>query len=579
MKLRSPAELVFRLRQQAANLALLLFPPKRPPRPLRALEAYRDALLMLLPEVSREELVALADAVSAHRFPIFGTEIDTGASIDWRRDYATQRTSGLAYFRFVPYLDADRVGDHKFVWELNRHQHLVVLARAFDVTGDARYLVEITAQLDSWHAQNPFLRGINWASALEVAFRALSWLAVLALLGDRLPAAGREALHAGLYRHGRYLEHNLSVYFSPNTHLLGEALALAALGRVLDMPRWQALGDSILHAERAVQVHSDGGYFEQSIYYHVYALDMYLLHYLLLQSRDAALEALLSAMSGFLAAVMGPGRRLPFLGDDDGGNLFWPYGSRRQFGAIALRRAERILGRDFPAAPSALLAATGLAAITVGDVFALVDCGPFGPGGAGHSHADTLSLTLRFHDQEILLDPGTFTYTADLAARNLFRGSSVHNTVRIDARDQAVPVNPFRWENKPAVKLVAWEPRDDGAVLIAKCETLAAGQSFVQRREFHFEPGSLVVLDRITGPAGQHVIEQFWHSPLAPEQQGNLVQLGPVTLELPPEAHIEILPGEYSECYGQKTASHRIRVTREGRLPCEVQARFTFRKS
>ncbi len=574
MKLRSPAEYVFRLRQQASNLALLLFPKKRPPRPLRHLDTYRDIMLKLLPDIPRPELIALADAIGAHRFPIFATELDTGPAIDWRKDYLTQRTSGLQYFRFVPYLDAARVGDHKVIWELNRHQHLIVLARAFDATNNAAYLNEITAQLSSWRAQNPFLRGINWASALEVAFRAFSWLAVLALLGDRLPGVDRDALHADLYRHGRYLEHNLSVYFSPNTHLLGESLALAALGRVLDIQRWRELGDNVLRAQRPVQLRSDGGYFEQSTYYHVYALDMYLLHHLLLEP-DAESEALLTNMSGFLAAVMGPQRRLPLLGDDDGGNLFWPYGERAQFGRIALERASRVLGREFPAPPSALLAATGLAAVTLGDLFALVDCGPFGPGGAGHSHSDTLSLILRFLDQDILIDPGTFTYTADLAARNLFRGSSVHNTVRIDARDQADPVNPFRWENKPAVKLVSWEPRDEHAVLTAKCES----RGFVHRREFHFTPDALVILDRITGPPGPHDIEQFWHTPLQPRQQGNTVQLGPTTLELAPDAEIEILPGAYSLCYGQKTPSYRIRAARRGKLPCEFQARFTFRRS
>lgn len=575
MKLRSPAELGFRLRQLAANVALWLSKGMRPERPLRQVAQYREYILTLLSDVPRDELVALAGSIVAHRFPIFSTLIDTGHAIDWRRDYLSNRTSGLPYFRFVPYLDSAQVGDHKIIWELNRQQHMVVLARAFDVTGNAVYIAEIVAQLRSWRTQNPFLRGINWASALEVAFRALSWLAVLALLGDRLPAAERDALHADLYRHGRYLEHNLSVYFSPNTHLLGEALALAALGRVLDVERWQKLGDNILAAQRGVQVHSDGGYFEQSDFYHVYALDMYLLHYLLLARQDEALEALLLNMCGFLATVMGPERRLPQLGDDDGGNLFWPYGSRQQFGHAALQRAARLLSREFPGQPTALLAATGLAAVTLGDLFALVDCGPFGPGGAGHSHSDTLSMVLRYAGHDILIDAGTFTYTGDPAARNIFRGSAAHSTVRIDARDQADPVHPFRWENKPAVKIVAWETGDAQAVLIAKCEA----RGVVHRREIRFEPDSLLVIDRLTGPPGQHRIEQFWHTPQTPQQQGNTVHLGPATLQLSDDAAVDIQPSEYSVCYGQKAASHRIRAARNSTLPCELQARFTFRKS
>ncbi len=530
-------------------------------------------VLTLLPEVPCDELIRLAGSIVAHRFPIFAEEIATGPHIDWRRDHSSGRTSGLSYCRFVPYLDAARVGDHKVIWELNRHQHLTVLARAFDATGNTAYLGEITSQLRSWRALNPFLRGINWASALEVAFRSLSWLAVLALVGDRLPAEDRDALHLDLYRHGRYLEHSLSVYFSPNTHLLGEALALAALGRVLDVARWKTLGDSILNAQLAVQVRSDGGYFEQSTYYHVYALDMYLMHYLL--SGNPETEVTLTNMALFLSAVLGPQRRLPLLGDDDGGNLCWPYGSRLDFGRTALQRAVRVLGREFPAPPSTLLAATGLAAVTLGDLFALVDCGPFAPGGAGHSHSDTLSLILRFGDQDILIDSGTFTYTADLAARDAFRGSAAHNTVRLDALDQADPVNPFRWRNLPAVKLVAWEPRDDHAVLVAKCEY----RGFVHRREFRFEAESVTILDRITGPAGPHLIEQFWHTPLEPRQLAGSIQLGPAALELSAEASVDIQQSEYSACYGQKSGVYRIRAARTALLPCELTARFTFRKS
>ena len=34
----------------------------------------------------------------------------------------------------IPYLDPLQVGDHKVVWELNRHQHLVTLAQEYNRT-------------------------------------------------------------------------------------------------------------------------------------------------------------------------------------------------------------------------------------------------------------------------------------------------------------------------------------------------------------------------------------------------------------------------------------------------------------
>src|SRR5262249_10879971 len=77
------------------------------------------------------EIERLGGDILEHRFPLLGIVIETGPKIDWRRDYVNGISSDAAYFRRIPYLNFDRVGDHKVIWELNRHQHLVLLAQAF----------------------------------------------------------------------------------------------------------------------------------------------------------------------------------------------------------------------------------------------------------------------------------------------------------------------------------------------------------------------------------------------------------------------------------------------------------------
>ena len=177
------------------------------------------------------------------------------------------------------------MGDHKVIWELNRHQHLTLLAQAFRLTGRREYLDEAFRQMESWLDANPFLRGINWASALEVAFRALSWAWLWHMVGDEMPDALRARFLTALDRHGRYLELNVSVYFSPNTHLLGEAVALHALGVLFPAfpraARWAETGGRLVEQQMERQVREDGSHFEQSAYYHVYALDFFLLYRLL----------------------------------------------------------------------------------------------------------------------------------------------------------------------------------------------------------------------------------------------------------------------------------------------------------
>src|SRR5215469_3680863 len=129
-----------------------------------------------LPEVV-EGIVNQADQICKHRFDLLGYEaVDYGTRIDWHLDAVhSKRAPRRAWFH-VPYLDFDRVGDAKITWELSRHQHLVTLAKAYRLTGDARYAQELFRKWYDWHEQNPYGIGINWASSLEVAFRSLSWL-------------------------------------------------------------------------------------------------------------------------------------------------------------------------------------------------------------------------------------------------------------------------------------------------------------------------------------------------------------------------------------------------------------------
>jgi hypothetical protein len=161
-----------------------------------------------------------------------------------------------------------------------------------------------------------------------------------------------------------------------------------------------------------------------------------------------------------------------------------------------------------PAAASRLFADAGVAVMRSRDVHIVVKAGPFGEGSGGHSHSDALSLTVSLGSRDILIDPGTFTYVADPAERNRFRGSAAHNTVAIDGRDQAIPAGPFRWNEKPALAIRKWTTSEEEDYLDATCSY--AG--FIHRRQVVFsKPGLIVVLDTVEGPSGDHRLEQSWH--------------------------------------------------------------------
>jgi Heparinase II/III-like protein/Heparinase II/III N-terminus len=563
-------------------------------------------LRKLLPE----QVVSIqkqADQICKHRFSLLGYEnLDYGPVIDWHADPVNQKRSPRKVWYKVPYLNFDEVGDHKVIWELNRHQHLVVLAKAYCLTGEQRYVQELCAQWYHWNKENPYAIGINWASTLEVAFRTLSWLWVRELLKDcaAVPPSFPSDLLVGLAQNARYISQYLSTYFSPNTHLIGEALALFFVGTLCPQLRsasdWETLGWDILLKESDRQVQADGIYFEQSVYYHVYALDMFL-HARILAERNArpipaAFNRKIEQMAEALA-ILGQTGTPPRIGDDDGGRLFDPRRNGAAHLCDPLSTAAVLFDRaDFKAVSAGLreetvwlLGANGAATfakllvinpkltsrgfessgfyVMASDtprVQLVARAGPMGALRAGHSHCDLLSLNLSINDQEILGDPGTYKYVSASDERDAFRGTSAHNTLRIDGRNQAESGDSFSWVSSPAVRVRHWMTGRTVDVLAAEHSGYQHLTSPATHRRWvvHLKNQFLFVRDEVEGE-GRHLLETYWH--LAPGLRWKQQNEGSFLVEND-ASHLltvfatsghnnvgKIRSGWYSQAYGAET--------------------------
>ena len=503
-----------------------------------------------------EQTIDRANHICRHHFNLLGyTDLDFGREVDWHLDPVHgKRAPQWPWYR-IPFLDFHQVGDHKIIWELNRHQHLVTLAKAFRYTGDDRFCFEVLSQTSDWVAKNPYPIGINWASSLEVGFRSLSWLWVMHLLegSPQLPADFRPRMLRVLAVHGHHIERYLSTYFSANTHLLGEGVALFFLGVLCpELPRarqWQERGWDIVLRQAERQVQKDGLHFEQSTYYHVYALDFFLHTRILAGYNDVPVptgfDLTLQRMLEALRDISQTGIA-PRFGDDDGGRLFNPHRNhpehmldplatgaglfhRQDFGSMGnglreeavwllgqqaveqlkqMRPRSRSLGsRSLPEGGLYVMANSDPVPAQL-----VIDAGPQGYGTAGHSHADALSVQLSLGDRQLLLDPGTCQYVGSDSDRDLFRGTGAHNTLRIDGHNQAQPVAPFRWSALPLVEVEHWltGKRFDFFVGHHHGYEQRPGTVVHQRSVFSFRPGFYLIRDLVTG-GGSHYLEIGWH--------------------------------------------------------------------
>jgi hypothetical protein len=582
-----------------------------------------------------QRVLSAADTICARRFDVLGYEnLSFGEPIDWHRDPVTARRAPEVHWSRIDPLDPS-VGDAKVTWELNRHQWLIPLAQAYWLTRDSRYAQQTADLVDHWSHANPYGRGINWSSSLEVAYRVISWTWAFVLLRDAAVLSPRE--FAGLLTliraHAQHIERYLSRYFSPNTHLTGEALGLFYVGTVFpefrDSARWRALGKQILVEECDRQIHRDGVHFEQATCYHRYTIEIYL-HFLILAARnDVAVSPTIrncvERMVEFLLAVTGPDGSMPQIGDADGGWLLplarrapddcrsvlataAVFFDRADFAAAARGPAPEVLWllgasgwrrllalqNPAPAKPQAsrLFQHGGYAVLRSGaghETHQLIfDVGPLGcPISGAHGHADLLSLQCMAFGEPYIVDPGTFCYATDMQWRNYFRGTTAHSTVVVDGFGQAQPSGPFNWKTRPATRLRSWESTEAFDYVDASHNgyTHLSDPVIHRRRVLFVKPSYWVVVDDLAGLALHDIALRFQFAarPVqrgpglwmrAPGTRGDGLWMVPFA-SVPLECHVregEMNPieGWLSTHYGRRRPAPVVVYTTRARLPIRI---------
>jgi hypothetical protein len=554
-------------------------------------------------------LIDKADRVCAGRFDLLGyKDLSFGDPIDWQFEPLTGKRIPLLHWSKLDYLNAEVAGDKKIIWELNRHQYFMTLGQAHWLTRDERYARVFAAHLEAWMDANPPKLGINWASSLEVAFRSMAWLWAFHFFKTS-PSISNETFKRAwkfLYLGARHLESYLSTYFSPNTHLTGEALGLFFLGTLFpefkEARRWRDLGAEILVEQIPIHVQDDGVYFEQSSYYHRYTTDFYL-HFLLLARANnyklpPQVEDALVRLLDHLMYLTRPDGTTPLFGDDDGGRLA-PLDVRAAndfrgtlaIGAVVFDRGDyRFVAAD---AAEELLWLTGVAGLAKFDSlqpqqpgktsvafrnggyfvmrdgwthdanYLLFDCGPHGSLACGHAHADALSIDVAANGRTVLVDPGTYTYTGSKEARDWFRGSHAHNTVTVDGKSSSEPSGPFSWQTIARCTLEKWigeerfdfvSGRHDGFMRLADPLTV--------NREILFLKGDYwIIRDTVArehDPAaatGDHRVDISFHFDSAPGVAGALeILCFGNARQVEEEAFV-------SHCYGQQEAAKTLRFS------------------
>jgi len=519
--------------------------------------------------VDAARYLAAAGRIAAGKLDIFALRnVDPGSPPRWNRDPKTGVEAPLSFSKLLDYRNPRLVGDIKYLWEINRHLHLVTLAQAYFLSGEAKYYRVIREHLESWFAACPYRMGANWSSALEVAIRLINWSVTWQLLGgvrsplfeDAENARFRQRWLESVYQHAQFVCGYFSLHSSANNHLIGEAAGLFIAA--LTWPHWPGArawlqtAKAILEREALLQNAPDGVNREQAVSYQQFVLDLLLLPLLAGKANgqpfSAAYESRIERMLEYLGSIMDVRGNVPMFGDADDGLVvrlaqngdFSPYRSLLATGAILFQRddfklkagalddrtrwllgsradalfqaqsaaqTQLPLRQTFPAGGYYIL---GCDFESDSEIRLIADAGPVGYRSiAAHGHADALAFTLSVGGQEFLIDPGTYAYHTQGPWRRYFRGTAAHNTLRVDARDQSQSGGNFMWLKKARAGCSLWSSTSERDVFGGWQDGyMRLADPVMHRRRIVLDKTARrVVIEDTLEMAEEHGIELFFH--------------------------------------------------------------------
>jgi len=509
-----------------------------------------DAIAEAHPDHARATL-AHAESLLESRFDLLGSgparPIREDGNLDWHLDWK----SGLRWPAEVYFLDVETVrgdgSDVKLPWELSRFQHLLVLGQAWWLASrglgpDAaesmrsRCALALRGGVDDWIRSNPRGLGVNWSCPMDVAIRAVNWLAGVGLMREA-PELDDEFLlrwYRSLWVHGQHVRAHLEIGRDGLTsnHYLANVVGLYALGCALPELRgaesWRRFGRRALLDEMERQVGPDGVDFERSIPYHRLVTEIFLHAALLGRAAGDLFPAdylhRLSLMLEFVATYTRPDGSAPQWGDNDDGRLLpldgyaahEPHDHRHLlatggrlldrpdlFAAAGGRDVEALWlldARDPPQPATAAgrtsrgFAGAGYYVMRHDDLHCGVSCGPVGTSGLGnHTHNDLLSVCVWADGVEWITDPGSGSYTGDPALRNRLRSTAAHATLQLGEREQNAfgrgPDDLFLLRETARPEVERWHADAEGAELLARHVGFSRPeQRWTHQRCVRFEP-------------------------------------------------------------------------------------------
>ena len=374
----------------------------------------------------------------------------------------------------IPDFDED-MGDIKLVWEQSRMDWVIAYAQRAR-NGDQTALENLNCWILDWLKHNPPYLGPNWKCGQESSIRVINLACASMILGNEIPESFVSLISLHLKRISPTMNYAIS---QNNNHGTSEAAALFIGGSLIsclgdqDGRKWEKQGRYWLENRVDKLVHSDGSFSQYSVNYHRMLLDT--LSFSELWRKKMGLVSFSKyfynksscATNWLYQMVSFETGEAPNIGSNDGSRLlqitdipFIDYRASIQL-AMAVFQNKKAYpnhalsnqhlewlgiqqGEDEPPAYCncefldggyTILRYESVSAVFRFPQFHFRPC-----------QADALHIDLWKNGINLLSDAGTYSYS-DKKLSQYFSGTSAHNTIEFDERDQMPRISRFLFSN------------------------------------------------------------------------------------------------------------------------------------
>lgn len=448
--------------------------------------------------------------IDKQEIEIFGQRFHYDTPIDWHLDISSGKRFPMSFSKDIN-IRTEEFGSAKHVWEVNRLQFLTLIALQYRESNDEKYLHQFQDITKSWIASNPYLKGVNWYSNIEVNIRLIVWFFCWEILdvnhhlekdSDFRRFVEDEWLPC-IYLHMQYSFQNPSKYSSANNHLISEHAGLfiaSCFWNFEESDKWRIHAQAGLEQEIILQHSKNGVNKEEAAEYIQFITDFFLIPYVVGERSGFSLSAKyaerLDSICDYIFQMMDLRGNIVYYGDEDDGKVlildpephFDNFKSILTSGVILFDKPQwKSQDNGFDYKNSILFGREGRLKyeqitptqennsskfyISEGhfilrkqkrreekEIFVHFDAAPLGfLSIAAHGHSDALSFVLHVDGYPVITDSGTYTYHTEAEWRKYFLSALAHNTLRVDKQDQAMSAGPTMWLKHYQTEVLAQE--------------------------------------------------------------------------------------------------------------------------